>query len=113
MSARTKVSAPRTIRRAGQRARDAFEVGLRDLEQRLPRNLRATVREMRENLRVFQDQLDRARQNRDARWRRIETQVRRDLVRLLQRLEKVIAPRAASARPARARASTPRRRKKR
>jgi hypothetical protein len=98
MSARKKKRATKkkTIRNARQRAKDVIEVGLRDLERRLPSNLRGAVRDMRGNLRSFQQQIDRSRRERDARWRRIETQLRRDMVRLLQRLEKAVAPPAAS-----------------
>jgi hypothetical protein len=111
MAARKKANATRTIRDASKRARDAIEEGLRDFERRLPSNLRSAVRDMRANLRAFQKQLERTRQERDARWRRIQTQMRRDMVRLLQRLEKALAPRGgASARPARA--SAPRRKKR-
>jgi hypothetical protein len=65
---------------------------------------------MRANLRVFQKQLERARLDRDTRWRKVQSQMRRDLVRLLQRLEKALAPSAAAG--ARARASGPRRKKR-
>ena len=85
-----------------------FQAGLRDLERRLPRNLRSAVRDMRANLSVLQKQLERARLDRDARWRRIQNQMRRDMVRLLQRLEKALAPSGAAA----ARASAPRRKKR-
>ena len=92
-------------------ASNRFQAGLRDLERRLPRNLQSAVRDMRANLRAFQKQLERTRQERDARWRRIQTRMRRDMVRLLQRLEKSLAPKGgASARPARA--SAPRRKKR-
>ncbi len=99
MAARKKASASKR-----------FQSGLRDLERRLPRNLQTAVRDMRANLRVVQKQLERARLDRDARWRKIQTQMRRDLVRLLQRLEKALAPGAAAG--ARARSSPPRRKKR-
>jgi len=91
-------------------ASNRFQAGLRDLERRLPRNLQSAVRDMRANLRVFQKQLERARLDRDTRWRKVQSQMRRDLVRLLQRLEKALAPSAAAG--ARARASGPRRKKR-
>ena len=90
---------------------EKFQSGLRDLERRLPRNLQGAVREMRANLRVLQRQLERARFDRDARWRRIQTQMRRDMVRLLQRLESALRP-AGGTGARRARASTPRRKKR-
>jgi len=106
MTARKKVSATKRIQNARKRARGAVEEGFADLERRLPSNLRSAVREMRVNLRAFQKQLERTRQDREARWRRMQTQMRRDMVRLLQRLEKALAPSAqrassASARPRR------------
>ena len=109
MTARKKTARSRA-RSASQRARNAFEEGLRDLERRMPSNLRSTVRDLRENLRAFQHQMERGRQEREVRWRRLQTQVRRDVARLLQRLEKAVAP-AANA-PARSRRASPRRRKK-
>ena len=87
-----------------------FQSALSDLERRLPPNLRSAVRDMRANLRVLQQQLERARLDRDARWRKIQTQMRRDMVRLLQRLEKALAPSGGGG--ARARASAPRRKKR-
>ena len=87
-----------------------FSVGLRDLERRLPPNVRSAVRDMRANLRVLQRQLERARLDRDARWSKIQNQMRRDIVRLLQRLEKALAPSGGGS--ARARASSPRRKKR-
>ena len=90
---------------------ERFQSGLRDLEKRLPRNLQGAVRDMRANLRVLQKQLERAALDRDARWRKIQTQMRRDMVRLLQRLESALRP-AGGARSKRARASTPRRKKR-
>ena len=95
-------------RRKKASASKRFSTALGDLERRLPRNLRSAARDMRANLRVFQRQLERARLDRDARWSKIQTQMRRDLVRLLQRLEKALAPKGAAA----ARASSPRRKKR-
>ena len=109
MTARKKVSARKRIQNAQKRARDAVEEGFSDLERRLPSNLRSAVRDMRANLRAFQQQLERARKDREARWRRMQTQMRRDMVRLLQRLEKALAPSAQRA----ASGSSPPRRKKR
>lgn len=85
-----------------------FSSGIRDLEKRLPRNVQSAVREMRANLRVLQKQLERVRLDRDARWKKLQIQMRRDMVRLLQRLEKVLSPGA----PGAARASAPRRKKR-
>ena len=110
MTARKNVSASKRIRNAQKRARDAVEEGFADLERRMPSNMRSAVREMGRNLRSFQQQLDKNRKDREARWRRFQTQMRRDMVRLLQRLEKALAPNAPSA--SRARSSSPRRKKR-
>jgi hypothetical protein len=109
MTARKKVSARKRIQNAQKRARDAVEEGFSDLERRLPSNLRSAVRDMRANLRAFQQQLERTRKDREARWRRMQNQMRRDMVRLLQRLEKALAPSAQRA----SSGSAPPRRKKR
>jgi hypothetical protein len=101
MSARKKVTASKRI-----------QAGLRDLEKRMPRNMQTAMREARANLRKFQQQLERARKGRDARWRKVQTQMRRDVVRLLQRLEKAVAPGGGGGGAARARASAPRRKKR-
>ena len=62
MTARKKVSARKRIQNAQKRARDAVEEGFADLERRLPSNLRSAVRDMRANLRAFQQQLERGAQ---------------------------------------------------
>jgi hypothetical protein len=95
MAARKKTSASKR-----------FQTAFSDLEKRMPPNVRSAVRDMRANLRTLQRQLERARLDRDARWRKIQNQMRRDLVRLLQRLEKALAPKGAAS------ASPPRRKKR-
>jgi hypothetical protein len=109
MTARKTTGARRSARNASRRARNAFEEGLRDLERRLPSNLRSTVRDLRENLKAFQHQMERGRVEREARWHRMQIQLRRDMVRLLQRLEKAVAPRGSASAPPRGKT---RRRKK-
>jgi predicted phage gp36 major capsid-like protein len=98
MAARKKVSASKRI-----------QAGLRDLEKRMPRNMQSAMNEARANLRKFQRQLERVRKDRDARWRKVQSQMRRDVVRLLQRLEKAVAGGGGAPR---ARASAPRRKKR-
>ena len=110
MTARKKVSARKRIQDAQKRARGAVEEGFADLERRMPSNMRSAVREMGKNLRAFQQQLEKNRNDREARWRRFQTQMRRDMVRLLQRVEKAVAPSAQRA--SRARSSPPRRKKR-
>jgi hypothetical protein len=111
MAARKKTSARKRIQKAGARARGAFEEGLNDLERRMPSNLRSTVRQMGKNLRAFQEQIDKNRKDREARWRSFQTQMRRDMVRLLQRLEKALSPAGRSS-TARSSRSSPRRKKR-
>jgi hypothetical protein len=67
------------------------------------------MREARANLRSSAEPPPSA-AGRDARWRQVQTQMRRDVVRLLQRLEKAVAPGGGGA--PRARASAPRRKKR-
>jgi uncharacterized protein YjcR len=111
MPARKKVSATKRIRAAQKRARDAVEEGFADLERRMPSNMRSAVREMGRNLRAFQQQIEKNRKEREARWRRFQTQMRRDMVRLLQRLEKALAP-DGSRGPTAGSAASPRRKKR-
>jgi hypothetical protein len=85
-------------RGARERARDALEDSLRQLEKQLPKNLSRMVRQLRANLRTLQSQIERLRADRDARWSRLQTQVRRDAARLFRRLEKAVEPKPASPR---------------
>ena len=78
------------------RAREAFEDSLQQLEKRLPKNLASVTRELRRNLTEFQRQIDRARKEREDRWNRIEDQIRRDAAKVLRRLEKAVEPPARS-----------------
>lgn len=89
----SRASRRKTARRRWN-PRDALEEGLRDLEQRLPANLRGAVRDLRANLKSVQAQLEKMRRDREERWHRIETQLRRDIANLLRRLEKAVAPRS-------------------
>jgi hypothetical protein len=50
------------------------------------------VKDLRRNLGDLQKQIDKARAERDERWRKVENQVRTDTVRLLKRIEKAVAP---------------------
>ena len=83
-------------RGAGERARDALEDSLRQLEKQLPKNLSRMVRQLRANLRALQSQIERLRADRDARWTRLQTQVRRDAAQLFRRLEKAVEPKPVS-----------------
>jgi hypothetical protein len=83
-------------RGARERARDALEDSLHQLEKQLPKNLSRMVRQLRANLRALQSQIERLRADRDARWTRLQTQVRRDAARLFRRLEKAVEPKPAS-----------------
>ena len=83
-------------RGARERARDALEDSLHQLEKQLPKNLSRMVRQLRANLRTLQAQIERLRADRDARWARLQTQVRRDAAKLFRRLEKAVEPKPAS-----------------
>ena len=86
------------VRGARERARDALEDSLRQLEKQLPKNLSRMVRQLRANLSTLQSQIERLRADRDARWTRLQTQVRRDAAKLFRRLEKAVEPKPASTR---------------
>ena len=88
MSARKKKTRKSSTR---SRARSTIDAGLRDLERRMPANLRGPVRDLRANLRALPEQIDKARAERDERWRRLERQLRSDAARLLRRLEKAVS----------------------
>lgn len=96
MTARKISTRRRTARRKSSGLPPTAAEALTQLERRLPRNLRGMVKDLRKNLGDLQKQVDKARADRDARWRKIETQVRRDTVRLLRRIEKAVAPAATS-----------------
>ena len=93
MTARQKSTREPAARRSSRRPSTASEA-LSQLERQLPKNLRGLVRDLRKNLGDLQKQVDKARTDRDERWRKIESQVRRDTVRLLRRIEKAVAPAA-------------------
>ena len=80
---------------ARDRARDALEESLRQLERQLPKNLSRLVHQLRANLRTLQTQLERLRADREERWNRLQTQVRRDAARIFRRLEKAVEPKQA------------------
>jgi len=109
MAARKKKTARKKTARkySASRARAAIDDGLRDLEKRLPKNLKSSVRDLRGNLKSLQKQTDRLRAERDARWQKLETQVRGDIAKLLRRLEKAVAP-ASSAKSSSRRRTTAR-----
>jgi DNA repair exonuclease SbcCD ATPase subunit len=82
-------------RGARDRARDALEDSLHQLERQLPKNLSRLVKQLRANLKSLQTQVERLRAERDERWSRLQTQVRRDAAKLFRRLEKAIEPKPA------------------
>ena len=81
---------------AGDRTWAAFDDSLRQLEERLPKNLASVARDLRRNLKEFQRQIDKARKEREDRWNRIEAQIRRDAARVLRRLEKAVEPQGSA-----------------
>lgn len=110
MAARKKTTRKKTARRV------AFSID--QLEQELPQNLRDYVRGVRRGLTALEKQILEARRDRRQRWTRVlreashelgkleergerawkerATQVRRDAVALLRRLEKAIEPKTGS-----------------
>ena len=94
MSARNKVSNRRSKKKAGSRKspREAFEANLKSLERQLPAGLARGVRELRKNMKDLERQIDKARAEREARWHKLETQIRKDAARALRRLEHAIEP---------------------
>jgi hypothetical protein len=78
-----------------------WERNLGRLERQLPSPMRRVLREIVRNLRAAQRQLDAARAERDARWKKLQTQLRSDAARLLRQIEQRVDPRpkARRARP--------------
>jgi hypothetical protein len=108
------MSMPARTRSARQRALEALDKNFRELERRLPKNLRGALRDLRSNLKALQRQVDRARVEREQRWRRLEKRIRSDTARLLRRLERAVAPAgssSASSKPRARRKSTARKKK--
>jgi hypothetical protein len=88
MSARKKRT---TRKKKPAYTRKTIDGGLRDLERRLPPNLRGPIRDLRANLKALQKQVEKARADREERWKRLEAQIRRDAASALRRLEKAVA----------------------
>ena len=82
-------------RGASERARDALEESLRQLEKQLPFDLSKVVRQLRSRLNELQAQVERMRAERESRWNRMQLQVRRDAAKLFRRLEKAVEPKPA------------------
>jgi hypothetical protein len=96
-----------TGRGAQRRARGrgvVVEVIERFENELMPADLRAFSRRVRRGLGRVERQLETARREQQVFWRRRTNRARRDAVKLLQRLERVIEPRA-SKRPAAAKAA--------
>lgn len=90
MAARKKTT--RRSRSGGAIMTDTLNDTLKQIESRLPANMKPVVRQFRQLVRDLQKQIDRARAERDARWGRIETQIRKEAVSILRRLEKAVEP---------------------
>ncbi len=82
-----------------------WEKNLARLERQLPAPVARLMRELVKNLREAQRQLEAARVERDARWQKLQTQLRSDAARLLRQLEQAVEPRRPKARRARPRKS--------
>jgi DNA-binding protein H-NS len=77
---------------ARRRSGSDWERNLKSLERQLPAPVRRVLRELVKNLRDAQRQLEAARKERDARWQKLQTQLRRDAAGLLRQLEKAVEP---------------------
>jgi hypothetical protein len=77
-----------------------WERNLKRLERQLPDPIARLLRDLGKSLREAQRQLEAVRAERDSRWRKLQTQLRRDAARLLRQLEKAVEPpKARRARP--------------
>ena len=90
-----------------------FERNLRSLEKQLPAPVRRLLRQMGKNLREAQRQLEAARADRDARWNKLQKQMRKDATQLVRQLRAAVVPagKARRARPTSGRARRPTRKK--
>lgn len=77
---------------SGRGARKAFQANLKSLEGKLPAGVARRVREMGKTIRDLERQIDKARSEREVRWHRLETQIRKDAAKALRRLEHAIEP---------------------
>ena len=82
-----------------------WERNLARLRRQLPAPLARLLRDLIENLREAQRQLEKARTERDVRWQKLQTQLRSDAARLLRQLEKAVEPPRRKTRRARPRKS--------
>lgn len=89
---RRKGAKGRVGTRARERSRQTIDEGLAQLEKQVPKNLRGIVKDLRKNLKNVQKQIDQARSEREARWERLERQMRSEAASMLRRLEKAIEP---------------------
>ncbi|MEN8161473.1 MAG: hypothetical protein ABFS41_15495 [Myxococcota bacterium] len=96
-----------------RRASNEFERNLRNLEKQLPAPVRRVLRQLQRNLREAQRQIDAARAERDARWNKLQKQLRSDAMQLARQLRAALAPLETTrrARPTRGRARRPTRKK--
>jgi DNA-binding protein H-NS len=90
-----------------------FERNLRSLEKELPAQVRKVLRQMGKNLREAQRQLEAARAERDARWNKLQKQMRKDATQLVRQLREAVSPpqKTRRARPTSGRARRPTRKK--
>ncbi len=93
MAARKKIK-KKTGRRSS--SREALAETLDRLERDLPPNFARALQQIRRSLVQLEKQIDKGRADGERRWNRAETQLRRDLARLIGRLEKAVEPRPAA-----------------
>ncbi len=99
-------------RRRAQWTRD-WERTLRRLSRQLPAPLRRMLRQLGKNLHEAQRQIEAAGAERDARWRKLQKQVRGDAARVLRQLQGAVGASRSKTRRARPAGGRARRARKR
>ena len=69
----------------------AIDDALKELEKQSPKGMQTLVKDFRKNVRTLEKQIESAQAQREARWERFENEVRRDVAKLLRRLEKSVS----------------------
>lgn len=97
-SRRKKAAAPRKKKAAARRkasgrkksglvdrTREAIAQNLRDLERELPKGLKSVIGEVRKGVEDLEKQIEQARDEGEARWKDLESQIRGDSEKILER----------------------------
>ena len=78
--------------------RVAITETLNRLEKELPPNLSRMVRQVRKNLLDLEKQVEKARSDRERRWDRQQAQLRREIAKVLRRMEQAVEPKPSTSR---------------